>query len=313
VEVNSENYQLAVQPIVNYTDIEGDTLEIGNVNFIEKFSNNKGLGEDAQQKMPCNYQPAIKIRAAEDQNVKDKPSPVEVNSENYQLAVQPIVNYTDIEGDTLEIGNVNFIEKFSNNKGLGLESPGECLELDEVLKGSKLKKKNLNRFQIALNPGASYDSMCTNHGVYIKFRGSDNNQLHSSHDSLVEELIDDVGNNVIVFEIPDTDDSIIKLLRDGIILKFDRTTSSLNLYRLCECDVFYSCYGRNQYKKVRRSGSKTGSKTFNVFDFHFFVASLQSGEQLEGRVDICFGDPRSPLLELVVKPCAGKEIVNYLS
>lgn len=63
-------------------------------------------------------------------------------------------------------------------------------------------EKNLNRFQIALNPGASYDSMCTNHGVYIKFRGSDNNQLHSSHDSLVEELIDDVGNNVIVFEIP---------------------------------------------------------------------------------------------------------------
>ena len=53
--------------------------------------------------MPCNYQPAIKIRAAEDQNVKDKPSPVEVNSENYQLAVQPIGNYTDIEGDTLEV------------------------------------------------------------------------------------------------------------------------------------------------------------------------------------------------------------------
>jgi len=210
-------------------------------------------------------------------------------------------NLKQVDPTSNTCANLNTSHKTSSKKIKSLKT---------IVNELNIKKEDLSCFKV----NVIYDKMGEIH-IYRLDKGLQIN-LNKKYkfgikkvDEVMEELIEDVGNNVVTFKYAGNYDQVTKIIsssRGGIILKYER--GSLKVFRLCQCRVFVASYGSQVFQKVPRSTIDSGPMPLEVFNFYTFVNILQNNLVSSHVTTFRFGLPHWDYVEVRVTPMYAPKI-----
>jgi len=213
-------------------------------------------------------------------------------------------NLKQVDPTSNTCANLNTSHKTSSKKIKSLKT---------IVNELNIKKEDLSCFKV----NVIYDKMGEIH-IYRLDKGLQIN-LNKKYkfgikkvDEVMEELIEDVGNNVVTFKYAGNYDQVTKIIsssRGGIILKYER--GSLKVFRLCQCRVFVAKYGSQVFQKVPRSTIDSGVD-LQVFNFYTFVNRLQNNQVSSHVTTLRFGSSKRDYVEVRVTSMYGPQIKRNL-